>query len=175
MSKVEDLLTVSVGSARKAWVQANKFQSSKAMQRAIDEAMAGPAPVMPRSIGRRKVRVVCVFRKRALYRSGVMLRVATEAKTGAAWSRLRPYLWTVRAPASEVARLVSEAKAAGLTVTPAAEYVILTAVAAARTDAPEAPTAGLRLVSAVRAAVASDPVRAARVEAAVMAALGVTP
>jgi hypothetical protein len=129
MSKSEDLLTVSVGSARKAWVQANKFQASKAMQRAIDEAMAGPAPVMPRNIGRRKVRVVCVFRKRALYRSGVIVRVATkQPDPSAKWSQLRSYLWTVRAPASELARLISEAQTAGLVVTPSAEYVLLTAV-----------------------------------------------
>lgn len=125
MSKAEDLLTVSVGSARKAWVQANKFQASKAMQRAIDEAMAGPAPVMPRSIGRRKVRVVALFRRRGLYRRGVLAHVATEVKPSVSWSRLRSHLWTVRAPATELARLIAEAEASGRMVATVAPVLLM--------------------------------------------------
>lgn len=125
MSKAEDLLTVSVGSARKAWVQANKFQASKAMQRAIDEAMAGPAPVMPRNIGRRKVRVVALFRRRGLYRRGVLAHVATEVKPSASWSRLRSHLWTVRAPATELARLIAEAEASGRMVATVAPVLLM--------------------------------------------------
>ena len=125
MSKAEDLLTVSVGSARKAWVQANKFQASKAMQRAIDEAMAGPAPVMPRSIGRRKVRVVALFRRRGLYRRGVLAHVATQTKPSVSWSRLRSHLWTVRAPATELARLIAEAEASGRMVATVAPVLLM--------------------------------------------------
>ena len=50
MSKTEDLLTVSVGPARKAWVRANKWPASKAMQRAIDEAIAKQASDKPAGV-----------------------------------------------------------------------------------------------------------------------------
>ena len=125
MSKAEDLLTVSIGRDRKAWVQANKWAASKAMQRAIDEAMAGPAPVMPRSIGRRKVRVVALFRRRGLYRRGVLAHVATQAKPSVSWSRLRSHLWAVRAPATELARLIAEAEASGRMVATVAPVLLM--------------------------------------------------
>ena len=128
MSRAEDLLTVSIGPARKAWVQANKWAASKAMQRAIDEAMAGPAPVMPRNIGRRKVRVVALFRRRGLYQRGVLAHVATSTEPGVSWSRLRSHLWTARAPATELARLVAEAEAAGRVVATVSPVLLMAVV-----------------------------------------------
>jgi hypothetical protein len=123
-----DLLTVSVGAERAAWVRANKWPASLAMQRAIDEAMAGPAPIMPRSIGRRKVRVLCLFRRRGLYQRGVLAHVVTRPDPSVSWSRLRSHLWTVRAPATELARLVGEAEASGRVVATVSPVLLMAVV-----------------------------------------------
>ncbi len=135
MSKASDLLTVSVGRARLAWVRANKWwNASAAMQRAIDEAMAGPSPVMPRSIGRRKVRVSSIYRRATIDRPGVLVSVppllASEDPSvpSTGWDRIQPSIWRARVPASEIPRLAAEAAAEGRVVATVQPYVLILAV-----------------------------------------------
>jgi hypothetical protein len=128
MSKASDLLTVSVGRVRLAWVRANQWPASAAMQRAIDEAMAGPSPAMPQRVSRRRVRVAGVFRRLGLYDPGVIVFLAESIAAGKAWDKLRPHMWVARAPAAELPRLIDEAVADGRVVTTLHPEVLLMAV-----------------------------------------------
>lgn len=121
MSKAEDLLTVSIGPERKAWVKANAFPASKALQSVID---AKRDPSMPARVRLRPCRGYTV---RAVVRPGLVIHARTVPPSKE-WDKLRAHMWVARAPADQLGRFIAEAADAGRVVTTVKPYVLLMAV-----------------------------------------------